>query len=178
MIMRKIIHTYITALYAVAEKKNNIEGATEAIEALSGMIATHRDFAKIILSPVIAASIKGNIIKEIFAGKAPEYFINFIHIICKKNRSKLLLHLKDAWETLLRARSNIVSVAVTFARNPDSNDKQHITGYLKKIMPDTTFKITYSVDPSLIGGFKLMAKNKIYDNSIVGHVLYMKKMLC
>ncbi len=75
----------------------------------------------------------------------------------------------------LKKNYNIRKTKVITAFDADEIVKKNIDAYLKKIDPQGSHIKTYVTDPGIIGGFKIIVGNIVYDNSFAGKLNLIKK---
>ena len=129
----------------------------------------NREFRYFMLTPRIKKSRKKELITELFEQKFSEITIHFLFILLDKRRQEYLKNINDYFKVLYdryHKRMEITAVSsLELTENENSKLKQTLAKITGKIVT-----VINKVDPSIIGGLIVKIENKVYDNSIKGHL--------
>jgi F-type H+-transporting ATPase subunit delta len=94
---------------------------------------------------------------------------NFLSVVLQHERISVLDEIVDAFELLLNERLGIVVAQVTSARSLGEEERKE----LEKALQERTGKqvrMSFAVDPGLIGGVSAQVGSTIYDGSVRGQL--------
>ncbi len=177
MAQSRVAKRYATALFQEAQQKGTLETVIGDVRGLKTMLNDSRDFALFVASPVIKAAQKQAALKALATktGFAP-LTNNFLALLVEKSRIPALGDILNSFEALYNAANNLLPVEITSAIELDAGQKDSL---LKKLEAQTGKKPqpTYSVNPTLIGGFTVKIGDSMMDSSIKHQLSLLKKRL-
>lgn len=162
----RIPRSYAEALLAVAEQRNEVAEVGkdyhafvyELFPALPGLEA-YLD------SPAINRIKKDELIKGLLEGKASKTFIDFLHVLNRKDRLSMLRFIGIAVRTLWEQRGNHIRVLVESAV-PLSPEQMETIGKTVATAIGKLPIMLAKVKPELIGGLVIHAGDKVFDTSV------------
>lgn len=129
-----------------------------------------KDFRDFLLNPTVKLDKKQGLIREIFAGRLSKNMLNFILVLIAKQRINALPGIFNQFVYLADLKANVLDMKViTFAPLEEAQLSSLKEKFLK-IYKASDVKITEVVDPSIIGGIKVIIGDKVYDGSIKGRI--------
>jgi F-type H+-transporting ATPase subunit delta len=173
----RVATRYATALFNEAKQIGALETIISDTRGLRSMLKESHDFALFVASPVIKTAHKGAALKAI-AEKADLSSMtkNFLALLVEKSRVNELAYIIDSFEALYNKENSILPVEITSAIELDTAQKDNL---VNKIAMQTGKKPqpTYSINPSLIGGFTVKVGDSMMDGSIKQQLVLLKKRL-
>ncbi len=157
---------YARALYALAQDAGTIDVVESELAGLKAILQAHPALVGALASPVISASEKAALIREITkkAGFS-ELTHNFVGAAAKARRAGELSHMADRFALLCaKERGSIQAEAVT-ALPMSARQEKELTSTLKKVLGQDV-KIETRVDPALLGGLIVKTGSRMFDNSL------------
>ncbi len=166
---------YAFALLDVAKEKNLVEEYRKDIILIYESLKENPDFARLLSATNIDKEERYKVIEKVFKNFDTE-IINYIKVIIKNNRGYYLT--KILKETIYRFDDylNIEEGKLISAVELSDEQIDKIVKSLEKVL-NKKVSLKLIVDKSLIGGFKVMLKNDIYDATVLRKVHNIKKML-
>ena len=163
----KIGEVYAESLFGVLD--NDPVRIGEMLEEFGDFIAegltVFPEFEKVLVSRLVSADEKVNILERIFASRVSPLFLNFLRVVANHDRLDCLRAIyaraRKRYDTLLGR----VDVTVTTATELPADQTRKLAdalGGLLKGIPE----ITHRVDPSVIGGLVVRVGDTIYDGSV------------
>ena len=174
-----VLKRYVSALYDIAKEKKYLQEVSAAVDAFFSLMEQHIGFSNYILTGK-ADKRKKEIVLEVcnaFDEKMSKYFLNCLFVIIDNDRCKFLDSFLETWNKHCCEMENTWSAIVYTAGVANEKEKQAVNNFMAKVEKKCTFNYTYNVLPSLVGGFIIKTKNKIYDCSISGNLERLKKHL-
>jgi len=166
MTNRKAARRYNTALYEIASEQKLVDAVIKDFEDIKKSIAGSKELASFLTTPIINLHKKADVIKSIFSGKLNDLTLKFLDVLCEKNRINIIGDIIEDFLNLVNDKRGIVTASIKTALEISENEKFAISEKLRKY---TSKDITasFSVDPSIKGGFIAQIEDKIIDASIL-----------
>ena len=134
-------------------------GAAVADPALSGLLA----------NPRLTTEQKTELMLEIGGGHLNDEGQNLVKLLAENGRLGIIAEIADAYEQRKAEHEGTVDVIVTTAFELKPAQEQQLSDALKAKL-GREIRITSSVDPELIGGFRLSAGDMVIDGSVSGQL--------
>jgi len=156
---------YCEVLFELAEESARIDMVMSDLSAVADVLAGEPEFVHILTSPSVTGPQKAEIVRRVFDGRVDELTLDFICVLAKRNRFRLLGLITDRYERLVDRHYDRRIVEVTFARDPDD-------GYVEKLKADigqaikSNVKLDIRIEPEIIGGVVIRTEDRLIDNSV------------
>src|SRR4030095_3099686 len=166
MTNKKAARRYNTALYETASEQKLTDIVVKDFQDMKKTIAGSRELAGFLTTPIISHHKKAEVIKAVFSGKLNSLTLKFLELLCKQNRINIITDVIDDFLDLVNQKRGIVTAKIKTAVEITEKEKSAISEKLKKYTgKDIT--ASYSVDPTIKGGFVAQIEDKIIDASIL-----------
>ncbi len=170
--MKEITSRYAEALYSLKRDSNTLEKTQLEIKELRKVFIENPDFVTLLSSSYKTLDEKVEIIDKVLVDVDDE-IKSLIKITCQNHRAMYLVEIFDDFNSLVNEYRG-VKEGLVYSVEP-LTEKQ-LTSLNKRIsavekMPTELKNI---IDPSLIGGVKVVINDHIYDGSIKHHLEDMK----
>ncbi len=172
----KISNRYAQALMEQAIADNKLSIVAENMSTLSKTCKTSKDLRNALMNPVINTQQKESALLGIFSG-FDTLALNFIKLICKKNRENILEDIADAFLSIYRASQGIEKVTVQSAAPINEQDQQSIKQFVKQKTGAREIELHTEINPSVIGGLVIKFGDNLLDTSISAKLRKLKKEL-
>ncbi|MEP7235418.1 MAG: ATP synthase F1 subunit delta [Ignavibacteriota bacterium] len=162
---QRIALRYAQALMDIGKEKNSIAAIAGDMKVIADALHEVHELKSMLHSPVIRPDVKRKVIHEVFGKHVTSDVMLFMDLILKKGRGDVLDLAAVEFLRLLDIDTNTVSAVVTSARKLDDDAKGKIVAKLEKL---TSMKVhaSYSIDPSLRGGFIAKVGDTLIDASL------------
>jgi F-type H+-transporting ATPase subunit delta len=130
---------------------------------------SNKDFVFMLRSPVIRVDKKSLVIREIFSKHLQEISLNFLMIITRNKRERLIPEIFTQFIEIYKVHKNIISVEITTVMKIDEALRTKILSLLEK-RANATIDLTEKLDEEIIGGFVIAYEDKQYDASILKQI--------
>ena len=175
MSIQRIASRYAKSLMDLAVEQNKLERVLEDVQSFNQAAAV-RDFYLMLKSPIINATKKESILKEVFGAKYDELTMAFLNIIVKKGREPHLPEIAEEFIAQYREMKGISSVKLITASPVNNELLESIKSKLMESAETASkVEITTEVNPELIGGFVVEFQDKVYDASVAHKLEELKK---
>lgn len=160
-----IDRTYGTALFGAAADLGKKDEILEDAIGLLELLESEPELASFINYPSISANEKKLVLSNIFEGKVTEEFLNFLFVLVDKGRTTHLEGILKMYKKLIDEEAGF-SNGTVYSVIPLKEEKmKELTEEVSKLLK-TNVVLTNEIDPSLIGGIKILAEGKLIDLSI------------
>ena len=162
--MLEIAQNYANALLSIAIEDNNVIDYQTEVKELSKIIKDNPDFLMLIDSRFLSVEERKEEVEKVLKGFSTDV-INFIKIIVSHNRVNYLEDILEAFNTLCNESRDIVEGLIYTAFPLKDEVLFKIKNKISQI-EHRDVDLIVRVDPSLIGGVKVVINSHVYDGSI------------
>ena len=162
--MLEIAQNYASALLSIAIDDNKVIDYQKEVKELRKIIKDNPDFLLLIDSRFLTINERKEKAEEILKGFSNDV-VNFIKIIIEHNRVNYLEDILQAFNTLCNENRDILEGLIYTAFPLDEKTFNKIKNKISQVEHHDVDLIT-KIDPSLIGGVKVVINSHIYDGSI------------
>ena len=173
--MKEIASRYAVALYELALENNKLDIYQEQTRFVLNSLEENEEFFDVLNSKFISIKEIHEIIDKTFVGIEID-IISLLKIIVENHRVNLLKDVFVSFNSLCNSHKGITEGMLYSAFELD---KKTITDIETAIGKKESRKISliFKIDPSLIGGVKVVINNHIYDGSVKNKLSEMKQSL-
>ncbi|MBF0510849.1 MAG: ATP synthase F1 subunit delta [Candidatus Omnitrophica bacterium] len=155
---------YSKALFDLAQEKMSLEELHQSMSGIGKFIQESADFRRFLGNPLLSYDQKSSLLKALFEKKVPDLFLQFLLFIAYKGRLSGLADMIESFDALYLQSTRQLKALITTAQVTEDTEKTYIGQCLNDkfkahVLPQWT------IDKSLIGGFKILVKDKMYDYS-------------
>lgn len=164
---RKVAKRYARALYAEATKEKVVDVVESDLAAISNLLENGTEFHNFLMTPHVAREEKIRIADKLFSDRITALTMHFVRLLLEKRREAEFETIREEYVALRREHSNVLYAEVISARPLDAKFKDSI----EKMLASKTGKqveAVFDVEPSLIGGIKVVYGNYVLDGSVKG----------
>ena len=162
--MLEIAQNYASALLSLAIDDNKVNDYQVEMKELRKIIRDNPDFTLLIDSRFLTVEERMHNAELILKGFAND-IVNFIKIIIKHNRVNYLEDILEAFNSLCNENQDIVEGLIYSAFPLGEDTLLKIKKKISEVEHHEVDLIT-RIDPSLIGGVKVVINSHVYDGSI------------
>ena len=162
--MTEVAQNYASALFSLAVDDHKVVDYQKEVKELKKIIKDNQDFMLLLDSRFLSIEERMNNAEKILKGFSPDV-VNFIKIIIKHNRVYELVDILEAFNSLCNESRDIVEGLIYSAFPLEERTLLNIKKKISEIENHEVDLIT-RIDPSLIGGVKVVINSHVYDGSI------------
>lgn len=161
--MNDTVREYGGGLFALALEENCADTILEESRALIPLFT--REYTHMILDPAVAKSERVAMVGELLDGRVHVYLANFVKLMTERRLASEINDCFHEFQRLYYETFGIVRVRAESAVELSDSQKKRLE---EKLIKHTGAKIevSYTVDPSLIGGMRLVLDNRTIDSSV------------
>lgn len=160
-----IARNYAEALFAAADAAGRVAAFGDLIDAVAGAIATDPRIALVLESPRVAKAVKGRLLAEALAERAPAEFVRFLQAVVRRGRQGLMGEIAREYQGLMDVKLNRVHAGVTLSATPDARLRDHVVQRLTEVLGKEV-RARFRDDPRILGGVVVRVGDRIYDGSV------------
>ena len=173
--MKEITSRYAEALYSLKKDENSLESSQKEIKEIKELIKVLKenpDFLVVLNSSYKEFEEKEQIIDKVFIG-VDEEIKTLIKIVVKNHRGQYLTEIFENYNSLVNEYRGVLEGLVYSTEPLSESQLAKLNSTIGKI-ETRPVELKNIIDPSLIGGVKVVINDHIYDGSIKRHIDDMK----
>ncbi len=174
MIVDAVTTRYAGALYGLARKQDAVDAVSRDVAAVAaeiGKAATRN----LVFNPRVEREAKRAQLAPALAS-AHVLTKNFVNLLLDKNREEVLRGLGDAWRRLALDERGAAEGRVESARPLEPAEIERIAAALSKTI-GRTLVLENKIVPSLVGGARVFAQNRMIDWSVAGRLESLRRKM-
>jgi ATP synthase F1 delta subunit len=169
VVNQRLARRYAIAIATLAREQDAVERVSADLQAIRGVIDAPGRIHEFFESPVIDRPSKERVLAEAFDGKVHPIALHAMLLLIRKRREAFLGPIVAEYLALERETRGIEKLTLETARPLDPAECEKLVARLEQLYAKK-FEVTYVVDPSLIGGLRLMMGDRRIDASISGRL--------
>lgn len=170
--MKEITSRYAEALYSLKKDENSLESSQKEIKELIKVLKENPDFLVVLNSSYKEFEEKEEIIDKVFIG-VDEEIKTLIKIVVKNHRGQYLTEIFENYNSLVNEYRGVIEGLVYSTEPLSESQLAKLNSAIGKI-ETRPVELKNIIDPTLIGGVKVVINDHIYDGSIKRHINDMK----
>lgn len=170
--MKEITSRYAEALYSLKKDENSLESSQKEIKELIKVLKENPDFLVVLNSSYKEFEEKEQIIDKVFIG-VDEEIKTLTKIVVKNHRGQYLTEIFENYNSLVNEYRGVIEGLVYSTEPLSESQLAKLNSAIGKI-ETRPVELKNIIDPSLIGGVKVVINDHIYDGSIKRHINDMK----
>lgn len=157
---------YAQALFDLARDENAVAAIEADLKSLKAAIRESADLRRLIASPAFGAEDKAKGLNAIAqAAKFHATTKKFIGLVAANRRTSHLLPIIASFEKLSAAWRGVVSAEVVTALPLSAAQSRGVAAALRSALGKDP-EISTRVDPSILGGIKILVGSRLFDASL------------
>ena len=173
--MESVASRYGLALYSLAMDKNKILEWQKEVKELTSVLKENTDFIMVLGSSFISLKERLEMVDKSFVG-VDEEIIALIKVVMENNRMHMILDIFESFNSYCNEYRGVCEGLVYSTLKLDQKVINQIEEKISKIEHHKV-ELKNVIDPTLIGGVRVVIHDRIYDGSIKHHLEMMKKDL-
>jgi F-type H+-transporting ATPase subunit delta len=169
MVNQTLARRYAIAVSALAHDQNVVDRVTADLQAVSVAIGAPGLIHDFFVSPVIDRPAKERALSTALDGKLHPIALHTLLLLIRKRREPLLGAMVAEYLALERAARGAETLTIQSARSLDRDEYARLVEKLEAFY-EKKFEVTEVVDPSLIGGLRIMLGDRRIDATISGRL--------
>jgi F-type H+-transporting ATPase subunit delta len=171
-----VARSYAEALFELGERHGTHDDMAQGLAAMAQVLESAASIRGFLDSPKLSVEHKRTALRGALGGRVSPMFLNFVLVVLRKLRQRLLPAIAAEYRTLLDVKLGRLHVDVQLAHAADEAAEQEIVSELTRIFGRTVIP-TFTVDPSLIGGIVVRAGDQVLDGSLRHRLISLRHQL-
>jgi F-type H+-transporting ATPase subunit delta len=167
---------YAKAVFNLGKEQDMLSLLKNDMEVISAACKQSVEFNQLLSSPVIPASKKVKLLRQIFSQSVTAVTMNLLELLSKNKRETFLESICRNVLAMIRKEKNIKTAVVTTARELDQENIGQIIKILEKEL-GASVELTERVNQKIIGGLILSIDDKQYDASVATRIKKIRQKL-
>lgn len=170
--MEKVSSHYGLALYSLAVDLDKVSEYQLEVKELSHIFRENEDFIMVLGSSFLPIEERQEILRKALVGVS-DNVMAFILVIMDNNRINEILDIFDSFNSYCNEYRGVSEGLIYSAFKLDQKVIDQIQTKMEKIEHNKV-ELKNIIDPTLIGGVKIVIHDHVYDGSIKHHIENMK----
>ena len=162
--MNQIAQTYAEALFSLGLEEKKLTKLQDEGKALSEIIHDNEDFLLLFDSRFMSREERQDIASKILKD-FDEDIVNFVKVLITNNRTNYIKDVLEAFNSLCNEYKGVKEGLIYSAFPLDKETINKIKNKISQI-EGMDVELISRIDPSLIGGVKVVINSHVYDGSI------------
>lgn len=167
---------YGGALYELAREEGCEDAVLDGLELARRELAAQPEYRNLLQNPALEKAQRLALLDQAFGGGVHRYVCNFLKLLCEKSALGILPGCVKEYRARLYEARGILPVTAVSAVALSAAQKMQLT---QKLAAKTGRQILLEtkVDPSLLGGMKVLYEGRELDGSVAGRFAALRKVL-
>lgn len=170
--METVSSRYGLALYSLALEEKKVEVLQKEVKEIRSIFEKNTDFIMILGSSFLSLKERQEILEKTLV-KVDERIISLIEVVMENNRTSELMDIFDSFNSYCNEYLGVSEGKIISAFKLEQTVINQIEEKISKIEKQKV-ELKNEIDPSLIGGVKVVIHDHIYDGSIKHQIETMK----
>ena len=174
--MHEVAKEYAQALFSLAAEAAAVKEYGQSLTEVRALLEQNPQLNELIRHPGIPLRQRLEALERVLSPLVPPQVCNFFMLLCEKNRLATLPDCLAHYQDLLTQWENALPVAVRSAVELSDEQKRRLQTQLEK-QTGRQIRLSYRLDPELIGGVVLEWEGKVLDGSIRQRLRKIKEVI-
>lgn len=170
----RIVERYSKSLVDLAQERNELDEIIGDVRIVLEALEV-REFYLLVKSPIINPGHKKDILSSIFQGKINPLTLDFMHVLIKKGREKLLPEILNGTVKRFQRVRGITPVRMITAVEMDAGILEKVKTAVESIDGIDKVEMTTDLDQDIIGGLILDFGDRLIDSSVKHELKLLQK---
>jgi len=166
---------YATAIFSLAKDSDAIAEVRTDLHVVKSVLDGDEGVRKFFRSPVVDRKEKTSVIERAFGG-LHEISLHSVLLLVRKRREAIFDEIVVQYDVLEERSRGASPLRIESARELEPGELGDLVDKLARRY-NTTFDVTQTVDPQLIGGVRITMGDKQIDGSVAGRLDDLARML-
>jgi len=174
---RLVARRYAKALAGLVGDQEGLLEVQRELAAVAALVRGNPDLERLAFYPLLAPSQKALALDAVLASAGSSAIVRrFFGVVASAARLDLVYDLADAFNELVDERMGVVEASVQTAQPLSAPQTAALQEALAR-RTGKTVKLTWRLDPSMLGGVKAQIGSIVYDASLKGQLRLLQARL-
>ncbi|MBP6429430.1 MAG: ATP synthase F1 subunit delta [Bacteroidales bacterium] len=165
---------YARSLFDLSLEMDILEKVNDDMVLVKNVCKDNKVLSAIMRNPNINIGSKKGIVKELFESRIEKLSLNFVTLLVTKRRVVFLKEIAEAFLDFYNEHKGIKVATLIVASPMEKEIRDKIIKILEKQF-DCKIELVEKIDHSVLGGFKILIDDKVYDASVSNQLIQLKK---
>lgn len=165
---------YAKVLFDQALQEDILDNINHDVAFVLKVMELTPAFEAFIKNPLMDASTLNEVLETAFQKSLHATLRQFLYFLVEKNRLSLLKNILLAFQNMVDEHDAVLRVKIASPIELSQTQIKNIEGRLKDKF-HKKIETTFSIDLSLLGGFKICVGDQVYDSSIANYLEKFKR---
>ena len=156
---------YAGSLFTAASKKEALQTVLSDLTHLGKVIQAESSFREFLKNSAIKRVQQKQVI-DTLAESYDEITNNFLNTIVESGRLADLEKIIETYISYCKILNKEEDIRIISAKELSEAERKQVVDAYKQNKPDVRFKVTYEVDPAILGGLQIFAGSEFLDCSL------------
>lgn len=166
---------YALALFSIAKEDNELIKYQTEIKQINILLTNNKELLELLKSEFLELKVRYSIVDKIFKLYS-KVIVNFLKVLIQNHRINSYQSIFNAFSSLVNEENNVLE-GIVYSTTPLEENKIIELQEALKHKNKVNVELTNRIDPSLIGGIKVVINNHIYDYSIQNEINSLRNQL-
>ena len=171
----EVASRYGLALYQLAKEKNLIDSYQEEVKGLISVLKENADFIVVLSSSFLSKEEREEILEKTLKGVSID-IISLLKIVIENHRTSMMLSVLESFNSYCNEHNGVIEGYLYSSMRLDESRIKQIEDKISK-KENQKVALKNIVDPTLLGGVKVVIHDRVYDGSLKYYLENMKKDL-
>lgn len=158
---------YADALFQIGNEKNILDQLKNELEVVKEVFEHDKQLNTFLKHPGIDNEKKKQFIDKVFQGLSTE-IVNTFKLLVERRRTEIISSMVDHFNQIFNDAKGIAVATVHSIRPLSTVEIKALEDSFSKRLKKTAVKFDQVIDPSVLGGLKIIVGNRVYDGSVAG----------
>ncbi len=173
--MNEIALRYANGLYSIALDDNKVNVWQDEIKLIQKLLIENREYLDVLSSAFLSLEEKEEMLDKTFK-EFDQNIVNLLKLLVKNHRQRYILDTLSAFNSLANQLRGVKEGLIYSTYRLDDKTLEKIKQKIKEVEKHDIDLINI-IDPTLIGGVRVVIDGHIYDGSIKSHLAKLKESL-
>jgi ATP synthase F1 delta subunit len=169
VVNRTLARRYAIAVASIAAERGISERVGADLTAMAAAIGRRGLIHEFFVAPIIDRPDKERVLANAFEGRVDPVSLHTLLLLVRKRRESLLDAIVSEYQALQREARGAETLVLTSARPLDRGEYRALIEKLERLY-GKKFEVTEQIDPSLIGGLRLVMGDRRIDATVAGRL--------
>jgi F-type H+-transporting ATPase subunit delta len=169
MVNEVLARRYATAVWSLAVERGIADRVGSDLALMAKAIGSSGALHDFFVAPIVDRREKERVLSRSFENNVETVALHTVLLLVRRRRETLLWALVTAYQTLARHARNAERVTLQSARPLDRDELRGLVERLERAT-GKKLEVTERIDPSLIGGLRVLMGDVRIDASIAGRL--------
>ena len=177
MSRRLVAMRYAKALAGIAAERDSLAEVQRELAGVAALVRGNADLERLAFNPLLAPGQKAKALDAVLAAAGTSATVrSFFGVVASAARLDLVYELSGAFDQLVDERMGVVEAIVRSALPLSAPQSAALQQALAR-RTGKTVKLSWRLDPTVLGGVKAQIGSTVYDASIQGQLRLLKARL-